>query len=372
MKAYKWFFLIFVSSIVMSCNKTSEEELIGDWQKRALLPESQRSFAATFVIGNEGYIIGGTNGYKTPLNDVLVFNHLGGAKDIRGNSLGYWRPLKDFPGRARQQAVGFSLKGHGYIGTGWALDDKGEENETRRDFWRYDPADDSWVEIAPLPSAAKPRRGAIAFSLKVGDTEYGYVGFGYEDDPGRAYLLDIWRYDPANDEWTPEYGYSGEKRVGAAVFVINNKAFICSGENSIGTNAVTDFWMFDPNADEDNRWTKMRQMANANINEDYDDDYGGLARSFGVAYVAQVGGELRGHIVGKVASNWEYDHGEDLWMQRTKFINNTRSVPREGMISFSFPNTGRAYVGMGKSGISHSDDLWEFVPLDDDYIYDDY
>jgi len=122
-------------------------------------------------------------------------------------------------------------------------------------------------------------------------------------------------------------------------------------------------------------------MANANPDEDYDDDYGGLARSFGVAYVAQVGGELRGHIVGGRNStnyqNWEYDHNEDLWTQRTKFINNAGTTSsREGMVAFSFPETQRAYIGMGKASGSTSttsiyDDMWEFVPLEDDYTYDD-
>jgi len=372
--------LICVSSVLISCSRSSEEELIGDWQKRDDLGGTQRAFAATFVIGNEGFVIGGTAGYKELLNDVWAFDHTAGGKDIRGNSLGEWNPKGVFPGRARQQAVGFSLKvdgrNYGYVGSGWAWDEEGEE-DIRRDFYRYDPSTNSWDPIAPLPESAPARRAAFAFSLKVGGIEYGYVGCGYEGDNSRRnYWKDLWRYDPVNNKWTQE-GIIGSKRAGAVVFVINNRAYISTGENTNGT--CVDFIMFDPNADEANKWTTLRTMFNANPDEDYDDDYGGLARSFGVAYTALVRDELRGHIVGGQTNgslNWEYDHVDDLWIQRTKFINNSNrsGVARQGMISFSFPETGRGYVGLGRTGGggSYFDDMWEFVPLVDDYIYDDH
>jgi len=374
MRTYKWILSIFVLSILISCKGTSEEELKGDWQNRCVFSGAQRAFAATFVIGNDGYVVGGTGGYKALLNDVYKFSHQVGSKDSRGNSKGQWFQLNDFPGRARHHAVGFSLYGLGYVGTGLAWDEEGEQ-DIRRDFWRYNPADDSWVEVAPLPEKAKARRNAIAFSLKVGTAEYGYVAFGSTGDADRnVFLTDIWRYDPVKNEWTEDI--SGEtKRAGAAVFVINNRAYICNGKNS-STETVTDFSMFDPNASEADRWVSLRTMSNANPDEDYDDDYLGLQRAFGTAYVVWVGSELRGHIVGgnsNGSKNWEYDHNEDLWIQRTQFINNGKLSGREGMISFSFPETGRGYVGLGRegSGSAYRDDIWEFVPLVDDYIYDD-
>jgi hypothetical protein len=121
-------------------------------------------------------------------------------------------------------------------------------------------------------------------------------------------------------------------------------------------------------------------MSNANQDEDYDDNYGILGRMHGVAFVVPVGGDLRGHIVGGVESPgstcWEYEHGDfadpvDLWVQRTSFYNNNNRQNREGMISFSFPELGRAFVGLGKQGQQPYDDLWEFIPLIDDYTYDD-
>ena len=395
MKRYNWFFLILVTGVMFSCKPESEEELVGDWQRRQSCPGTGRCHATTFVIGNKGYVIGGYNGTNTLRREIYEFD---GEKAV-------WRstfPLVPVRIPARQQAVGFSLNGKGYMGTGWAYlgtDDEG----TLRDFWQFDPGkydptiedeeernlswEEAWEEVAPFPG--KARRGAVAFSLQVGAKEYGFVGCGFTDGDDAEYLMDFWKFDPngttgeKNGKWTQldlEHDpYEGGKRAGAAVFVVNNKAYICVGENTNG--AITDFYVFDPNASTGNQWSSLRTMANANKDEDYDDDYGRLQRAWGVGYVVAVDGELRGHIVGGKAgygyTNWEYNHhsvneGGDLWTQRTNFYNNgSASHAREGMISFSFPN-GRAFVGLGRSGISNSEDLWEFKPLIEDDTYYDY
>ena len=384
MKKYKYLFLIPVLCVLGSCKGTSEEELMGDWERRAVLPESQRAHAAYFVINNLGYVVGGTNGFKAPLDDVFEFNPdpVGGAKDRKDRSMGAWTQLKDFTGPARQQAVGFSLKvgekWYGYIGTGYGFDEeqdpKKQELFARKDFWRFDPEDESWVEVAPLP--AKARYGAVAFSLQTGSKWYVYVGCGYNDDPLLSnYLSDFWRYDPELDIWEQVSGYGGGKRAHATVFVLDNKAYISTGGNP---GNITDFYVFDPN-NPNAVWKRLRQMSNANPDEDYDDDYGKLQRSRGVGYVV-MGSELRGYIVGGTTNgiyNWEYNHalqenGGDLWEQRTNFYNNASGQSREGMIAFSFPSLGRAYVGMGKTGTQYFDDLWEFFPLEEDYIYNDF
>ena len=387
MKTNKWIFLILVSSVLISCGGTSEEELIGDWQKRAVLPWVGRSHATAFVIGNKGYVIGGHNNTNALRRDVYVFDHtVGEGSDEQGA----WKPLNPLPGYipARFQAVGFSLnhngKAKGYMGTG-----KGflgtDDVRTLHDFWAYDPELDSWSEVASLPKEAA-RQGAFAFSLSVdGRGELGYVGCGFTGDPDNAYITDLWEFDPEGTtdglpgKWTQLISRVG-KKTGGVAFVIDNKAYICNGENP---GLVNDFWVFDPN-NKGNEWQRRRSMDNVNPDEDYDDDYGDLKRSFGVAYVARVnekGGKLRGHIVGgkagKSYTNWEYNHDPlnedgDLWVQRTSFFNRNSQQTREGMISFSFPETGRAYVGLGKGGTALYDDLWEFKPLLDDYTYDDY
>jgi len=404
MKKYRYLLLAFVSGLLASCAGTSEEQLIGDWERRAVFRLSGRSHAATFIIGDKGYVVGGTNGRNEQLRDVVVFDHTAGALDERrGRTMGRWTPLKPLPleMKARQQAVGFSLnvggKVYGFVGTGWGLGDpipelnNRREMETFKDFWKYDPdleecgcTDEdacdhtAWVKIGDLPRNFSPRRGAVAFSLNVGGKDYGYVGYGYEDEPGKNHLLELWRYDPVDDSWTDVGATGSFKRSGMAVFVIDNKAYLTTGESSSGL--VHEFYVFDPNAPEGQQWEWRRQMRNANPDEDFDDDYDrGLGRSYGVGFVTWVAevDEFRGHIVGSNTLNssnghtcWEYDHERDLWVQRTSFFNNVRRQTRDGMIAFSFPN-GRAFVGLGLSGVTHFDDMWEFFPRDDDYIFND-
>jgi hypothetical protein len=380
MKTYKWFFLILIASVFVACGGDSEDELVGDWRRRAPIPDAGRTGAACFVIGDKGYICGGainTSAVQRKRKEVYVFDHASG--DGRGS----WRTLKPFPGAARQQAVGFSLtvdgKGYGYMGTGWDGDEV-----SMNDFWRYDPGTDTWDSIAPLP--AVERRGAIAFSLTVNGKEYGYVGTGYTGYPDGNYLIDFWQFDPAattanesggnplHGKWTQVNGYSGFKKGGAVVFVIDNKAYIATGINTSG-NTTTDFMMFDPNSSDAARvWTYKRAINNSDQDEDYDDDYGTLARSYGVAFTIPVSGETHGHIALGSSNHtvWEYDHVNDLWTERTSFYNNSMRQARANSIAFSFPQTGRAFVGLGLYGTSaYMDDMWEFFPLIEDYTYND-
>jgi hypothetical protein len=414
MKTYRWIFLMLAAGVFAGCGSDSEDELVGDWQKRQDFPRHV-SHAATFVIGDKGYVIGGTNGTGTSgiRREVFEFDHL--ADDGYGD----WAPKVPFPsvdgypktvndkgtnklsdgfhqGYARQQAVGFALldrrdaKTYGYVGAGYGWVGEGRDAEmlTMKDFWRYNPDNDTWEQVAPLP--AEPRRGAFAFSLyhEAEQKWYAYVGGGYSDVPDKNGLSDIWQFDyegtthnPDGEDWKGKWTFFkyGEKRTGGAVFIIDNKAYICNGKDPVSGSPITILWCFDPNVSEGSQWKKLRTMENVNPNEDYDDDYGSLRRAFGVAYVANVGGQLRGHIVGGDSNghvNWEYEHDADLWVRRTSFYNHATQRAREGMISFSFPKTekypARAFVGLGRSGVSYHDDMWEFIPLIADDIYNDF
>ena len=383
MKTYRWIFLVLMAGFFAGCGGDSEEELVGDWQRRALKEGSGVSYAASFVIGDKGYVACGYSGYRVQVKEVHAYDHIA---DV-------WSRMADFPGQGRQQAVGFSLttggKTYGFVGTGWDGD-----QTTLKDFWRYDPAKDRtnetseigpnyqypdgehpWEAIAPLPESADSRCGAIAFSLEKNGKMFGYVGFGFKDYPSKLYMLDLWEFDPEGEtidngkilfgRWTKTVNAT-TKRSHAAVFIIDNKAYVCTGKNASAN--ISDFSVFDGYS-----WDTRRPMNNVNQDEDFDDDYTALPRSAGVAYVVKVyGDEKRGHIVGGTSTNWEYDHVSDLWTQVTSFYNNQNGKQnRDGMISFSFQD-GRAFVGLGKRGVEDCDDLWEFIPRIDDYIYDDY
>lgn len=88
---------------------------------------------------------------------------------------GQWTQLADFP-VDREDAVGFSINGKGYIGIG------SYNGTVKSDFYEYDPINDTWTRIADLPT--KGSIGSVAVVIG-----------------GKAYILandnkEIWEFDP--------------------------------------------------------------------------------------------------------------------------------------------------------------------------------
>ena len=104
----------------------------------------------------------------------------------------------------------------------------------------------------------------------------------------------------------------------------------------------------------------MREISNVS-EDDYDDDYSSIARSYGVAFVMNglayfTCGENGGS---GMTSCWEYNPSSDLWTERSSFEAGTRSEA----VGFSLNNRG--FVLTGKSGTYQYDDMWEFFPRDE-------
>jgi len=403
MKTYKWFFLMLVAGVFTACPSDSEEPLLGNWSVRGSFESSERGHTASFVLelgGKEyGYIACGFNG-KICLTGVFQYDPV---RDI-------WTRQAEFPGAARGRAVGFAVNGKGYVGTGWDYRDV-----MMRDFWEFDPADGgSWKEVAPLPDQPNDpleRHSAVAFTLKDRNgKEFGYVGCGIFEGKETKVFKDFWKFDPDGEtprtdgieptykgKWTKVVGNQGEKRYGGSAFVIDNKAYICLGYSNNSRATAKDLLQFDPNAaSEDEIWVPKRKMYNAEKDQDFDDEYGDLARAFAASFTMPGGedGKMKGYIVSGIptkTSTWEYDPIEDLWKQRTRYYNSQDATSaREGATGFSFPNTkhdpktlaknpntiekGRGFVCLGVHGTQMSawDDVREFFPREEDNIRDDY
>src|SRR5438552_2068704 len=104
-----------------------------------------------------------------------------------------WTQKADFGGAARSGAVGFSIGGKGYIGTGY-------DGSDTKDFWEYDPATNAWTQKADFGGIA--RENAVGFSIG----SKGYIGTGANFD---AAPTDFWEYDPATNAWTQKADFGG-------------------------------------------------------------------------------------------------------------------------------------------------------------------
>lgn len=332
--------LVGIVLIMMSAWACTEDAsyTAGVWNRRSDFDGLARNDAAGFTIGNKGYISGGYRGSKySRLNDCWEY-------DITND---YWTQCADMPGVARNAAVGFAIGDKGYITTGY----NGSTDGYLADTWEYDPATDAWTQKDDYKGGA--RNYAVAFAI--GD--YGYVGTGNNGN----YQKDFYRFDPSaapGSQWSILNGFGGQKRQGGTAFVIDDKAYICGGDNN-GSD-VYDFWAFDPAAG--SSWTQLRDIADTDSNNDYDDDYTSIVRTYGVSFVIDGKGYLAlGQTVGgSLRSNyWIYDPATDLWDgdDLTPFAGSARIKA----VCFSTGKRGIVATG-GSSSSTFYDDAWELDP----------
>ena len=264
--------------------------------------------------------------------------------------------------------MGFAVNGKGYVTTGSVKD--GSSSYCVADTWEYDPATDAWTRKDDFKGGV--RDGALAFSIG----GYGYVGTGRNNDATgseSAYKMDFYRFNPEaaeGSQWEAVSGYGGEKRYFGTAFVIDEVAYICCGTNN--STDLVDFWKFDGS-----NWTQLRDIANTDSDNDYDDDYA-ITRSEAVSFV--IGG--RGFVATGVRSGtslssdyWMYDPDKDLWYGDSDDdftpITNVHNYPsgassRRASVAFS---TGeRGFVLTGTSGSSYFDDVYELLPDEEEEV----
>ncbi len=184
------------------------------WTNRASFGGGGRYLAVGFSIGTKGYIGTGANFNIFPYykNDLWEY-------DPTTDS---WIQKANLTATGRAYAVGFSLVGKGYIGTGYYA-------SNLKDFWEYDPAADSWLQKADFGGTA--RRSATGFSI----ASEGYIGTGYD---GIA-RNDFWAFDPSANTWTEKTSFGGPARFDAVGFSIETKGYIGTGESY-----SNDFWEY--------------------------------------------------------------------------------------------------------------------------------
>ncbi|HKZ67707.1 MAG TPA: T9SS type A sorting domain-containing protein [Chitinophagaceae bacterium] len=195
------------------------------WTQKTILPMVGRQYYVAFSINGKGYIgTGETGGFSgVLLNDFWEYDTITDT----------WTQKASFGGTARYLAVGFSLLGKGYIGTGL------DASNYRNDFWEYDPVVNNWIQKASLPIGVS-RSAAIAFSIET--IGRGYIGLG----GGSSFFGDLREYNPITDTWTIKASFPGGVRLGASGFSIGNKGYVSCGSN--GTTRYNDLWEYTPDS----------------------------------------------------------------------------------------------------------------------------
>jgi N-acetylneuraminic acid mutarotase/peptidoglycan hydrolase-like protein with peptidoglycan-binding domain len=202
------------------------------WTQKQNVPGHGRRSAVGFSIGIRGYL-------GTGVNDNLPYNsaHLNDFYEYNPAS-NTWTAKANFPGTARASAVGFSLLAKGYVGTGATY------NTSFNDFYEYNPASNTWAQKANFPGVARGQ--ASGFSIG----SYGYLGVGARNNyaTNNSALKDFYRYDPATDTWVQKADFLGTPRFNAAAFSIGNRGYIGTGldNNNNALNYTKDFYEYCP------------------------------------------------------------------------------------------------------------------------------
>ena len=236
-----------INALFSSCTKStdSDDTTEGNWITRSSFEGVARSEAVAFTIGNKGYIVAGYDGTKR-LKDLWQFDP----------EYNFWQQKAELPGTARNAATGFSIGDKGYIGTGY------DGYNKLKDFWEYNATTDEWTQKADFGGSG--RYSAVAFSI----AGKGYISTGFDGNYLKD-IWEFDPNDGTEGKWTQRVSMSGEKRMGAVAFVYNDKAYICTGTYSGGT--VNDFNVFDPAQPEGQAWSMLRKISNASDDSYDDD-----------------------------------------------------------------------------------------------------
>ncbi|WP_020529096.1 Kelch repeat-containing protein [Flexithrix dorotheae] len=204
----------------------------------------------TIVIGHQIYFVsGGFDGEY--VSTVYMYD---ASNDT-------WSQKNDFPGKTRDEAIGFESNGKGYlIGGDTTINTTG--NIQTSDVWEYDPINDSWTQKADFIGGN--RADLVAFPL--GDTVYVGLGNRYSGETIRSiwhyfeYPHDWYAYHPSSDTWVEKAAYPGN-RLYYSAHGTNGQIGFYGGGIKPYFNTNGGFWKYLP---DENRWTTLPGIPNIN------------------------------------------------------------------------------------------------------------
>lgn len=295
-------------------------EISDKWVKKSNFPAEPRASAATFSIGNKGYIVTGwKDGYK---KDVWMYNP----------ETDQWTEQAEFPGIGRFRAIAFSIANFGYIGLGSRYNELNDTTSYFKDLWEFDPERNQWTAKASFPG--NPREHASVFIIN----NKAYIGTG-KDTSG--YYNDFWRFTPQtgtlNGEWQQISNLPATPRANCVAFTINNCGYIGMGVTK-NQKVLDDFWKYSP---DEKQWLQVASLFQAPRE-------GAIA--FATDSSAFIGtGWYNGKVYGQF---WKYDPRYDFWSQADNFPGIARTN------ALLIQAKGKAYVGIGFA----ANDWWEYTP----------
>ena len=210
----------------------------GSWVRGPSLP-SPRQDAATAVLDGRIYIIGGFGPNASSTDTTYVLEPAAGTDLTPSASappapvlpIGTWSTARNAP-ESMDHAAAAALDGYVYVAGGSV------EKKVSNKFWRYDPIDDSWATMPPLPI---PRYGATMQAL---DDKLYLIGGASRGDDERSIEV----FDPATASWSLIENALTVEREGSATAIYGDRIALVGGHDSNERN-MTSCDLFDPVTD---------------------------------------------------------------------------------------------------------------------------
>jgi N-acetylneuraminic acid mutarotase len=155
---------------------------------------------------------------------------------------------------------------------------------------------------------------------------------------------DMFAYDANNSNWTKKEALPGIPRNGAVAFSINGKGYVGTGYNRSQDDALKDFWEYDPAA---KTWTQK-------------DDLPGDPRHNAVAFVINGKAYVCGGYDGKGFNDcWQFDPtapAGSQWKEKASF-------PHKTQAGVSFVLNDKGYIVTGSNNAEIQKELYQFDPV---------
>ena len=308
--------ILTIAILVLVACGSSEADMQYGFTICASIP-SPRASAVSFVVGDYAYVFGGRDIDGRYLNDLWRY-------DITNDT---WASMGVTPLESRVNATACVYDGIAYIGLGFN-GKYGTSSSYFRDWWSYNPKNDTWKQLKHYPDSATAR----AISM-IGEGEL-YVGYGF----CWTYERNMYRYDIASDSWSYIDVHLDRNALTFPMRSFGGVGATCQGRHFAGTGFRTsslNWWgEFDPNGE----WFKRedvpgekRTLATCTTTQDFVYVIGGM----------HMGGvNTDGLVLGDIQ---QYNPQTDTWYH----IANLPDGGRMNHVAFCGGN--RVFVGLGEN-----------------------
>jgi N-acetylneuraminic acid mutarotase len=212
------------------------DENNGNWSQLSDFPGGERGYAYGVAVGDKAYI-----GFGSDLNGMYPIDwwEYNMISDI-------WTQKANFPSIGRNHPAMVNVGDKIFIGCG--------SNNTGNlgDWWEYDIPNDVWQQKIDLP--ANDRHHPFYFGIGnyayVGFGHGSVIGPGSNPNSNSNIYNDFYRYDPSNDSWLQLSDFPSESRVAGTQFAYNGKGYILSGDgDNHGPLSSGEFWEYETSND---------------------------------------------------------------------------------------------------------------------------